>query len=90
MWWCAPRILNDPVRWRYSVLNRTVRSQMAEMFPLASTGVSRSTPTRPDAGAADLVDPDQLGPRCHAVEGTGVCPSAALARLVEESCAVDL
>ncbi len=47
MWWCAPRILNEPVRCRYSVLNRTVRPQMAEMLPLGSTGVSRSTPTRP-------------------------------------------
>src|SRR5690349_23772022 len=42
----APRILNEPVRWRFSALSCTSRPASCESVSEAYTGVTRATPSR--------------------------------------------
>src|SRR5581483_5785325 len=46
MRWYAPRILNEPVRWRYSALRRIGRPASTERCSEPSTGVRRTTGAR--------------------------------------------
>src|SRR5579859_962551 len=42
----APRILNEPVRWRFSAFSETSRSASRENVSDRNTGVTRATPSR--------------------------------------------
>ena len=41
---CAPRILNEPVRCRFSALSATVAPTRREISPAGTTGVRRTRP----------------------------------------------
>src|SRR5512133_3582384 len=48
----APRILNEPVRWRFSAFKKTGRPVSLEKVSLGYSGVSRATPVRRSPAAS--------------------------------------
>src|SRR6266568_7263004 len=48
----APRILNDPVRWRFSAFRCTSRPKSCDSVSERYTGVTRATPSRRERAAS--------------------------------------
>src|SRR6516225_8117619 len=76
----APRILNEPVRWRFSAFSRTSRAARRENVSERKMGVTRATPSSRaraasmSAGVGTVVDAEDLLEELAALHGVQDAP----------------